>query len=181
VNDTPPRAAAPSEHTSLRTSPRIALIAAVARNGVIGSANRLPWRLPEDMARFRRLTLGHAVIMGRRTWESIGRPLPGRQNIVVTRAADAAFAGAQAAASLDDALAKVTLPEPAFVIGGALLYREALPRAARLYLTEIERDYEGDVRFPPLARAEWRAVSEHRHCAAAGGPGYTFIDYVRAA
>jgi dihydrofolate reductase len=133
------------------------------------------------MARFRALTMGHAIIMGRRTWESIGRPLPGRQNIVVTRAAGAAFAGAHAAASLDDALAQVALPDPAFVIGGAMLYREALPRAALLYLTEIERDYEGDVRFPPLSRVEWRAVSEHRHRAAEGGPDYSFIDYVRAA
>ena len=133
----------------------LALIAAVAANGVIGERNRLPWRLPEDLRHFRALTTGHAVIMGRKTWESLRGPLPGRQNIVVTRDPHYAAAGAEVAASLDAALALVRLPPPAFCIGGGELYRAALARAATLYLTEIDRDFEGDVWFPPFDRAAW--------------------------
>src|SRR3977135_431421 len=109
---------------------RIAIIAAVARNGVIGLRNRMPWHLPEDLKRFRRLTLGHAVIMGRRTFESIGRPLTGRNNIVVTRSPDWPRPGCHAAHSLDAALAAVREREDAFVIGGAQIYALALPIAS---------------------------------------------------
>ncbi len=123
----------------------LALIAAVAANGVIGDRNALPWRLPDDLRRFRALTTGHAVIMGRKTWESLPGALPGRQNIVVTRDPGYAAAGAEIAATLDAALALVRLPPPAFCIGGGELYRAALPRATTLYLTEIDRDFAGDV------------------------------------
>ena len=133
----------------------LALIAAVAANGVIGDRNRLPWRLPEDLRHFRALTTGHAVIMGRKTWESLPGPLPGRQNIVVTRDPHYAAAGAEVATTLDAALALVRLPPPAFCIGGGELYRAALPRATMLYLTEIDRDFEGDATFPPFDRADW--------------------------
>lgn len=162
-------------------APRIALIAAVARNGVIGIDNRLPWRLPEDLQRFRALTTGHSVIMGRRTWESIGKPLPGRQNIVVTRAQRPPAAGVEFARSLDEALGRVRLPEPAFVIGGEALYAEALPRAMLLYLTEIQRDFEGDARFPAFDRSHWRELSRtvHRALDAAGGFAYHFAAYER--
>src|SRR4030088_532225 len=119
---------------------RIAIIAAVARNGVIGHRIRMPWRLPEDLKRFRRLTLGHAVIMGRRTFESIGGTLAGRNNIVVTRSPDWAGAACRAAHSIEAALAAVHEPEDAFVIGGSEMYAFALPFACRLYITEIERD-----------------------------------------
>jgi dihydrofolate reductase len=156
----------------------LALIAAVARNGVIGGRNTLPWRLPADLERFRALTTGHAVIMGRRTWESIGRALPGRQNIVVTRNPGYVAAGALVQPSLDDALRAVTLPEPAFCIGGGELYALALPRAATLHLTEIDRDFDGDTRFPEFDRAPWREAARETHHAPEGF-GYAFVTYER--
>jgi dihydrofolate reductase len=158
----------------------LVLIAAVAANGVIGSGNRLPWRLPEDLRRFRALTLGHAVIMGRRTWESLPRALDGRQNIVVTRRCDYAAAGADVVASLAEALACVRMPPPAYCIGGGELYRAALPLAGALELTEIARDFEGDVRFPALDRGEWREVARIAEAAPAGGGlAYAFVSYER--
>jgi dihydrofolate reductase len=178
VHDTPPSAASPSEPKPTAAH-RIALIAAVARNGVIGANNRLPWRLPEDMKRFRALTTGHAVIMGRRTWESIGKALPGRQNIVVTRQTSRAAEDVEFAGSLDAALARVRLPDPVFVVGGEALYREALPRADLLYLTEIERDFAGDARFPDFDRARWRELTR----ATLDEPdafAYHFVVYERA-
>src|SRR5580765_3094341 len=168
VNDTLPRATPPSSPQAATAMPRIALIAAVARNGVIGDRNRLPWHVPEDLRRFRELTTGHTIIMGRKTWESIGKPLPGRQNIVVTRQRDFQASGAELAASLEDAIRLATLPEPVFVIGGESLYREALPLAQLLYITELDRDYEGDARFPAFAREPWRETSREAHASAAG-------------
>ena len=156
----------------------LALIAAVARNGVIGANNALPWRLPADLARFRALTHGHTVIMGRRTWDSLPRPLPGRQNIVVTRRADFQPTGAEAARSLEDALARVAMPPPVFCIGGAELYRLAMPDADVLYITEIDRDFEGDTRFPAFDRSAWREVSRERGVAP-DGFGYAFVTYAR--
>ena len=156
----------------------LALIAAVARNGVIGDGNALPWRLPADLKRFRALTTGHAVIMGRRTWESIGRALPDRQNIVVTRQPAYAADGAAVRASLDEALQAVTLPAPAFCIGGADMYALALPRATLLHLTEIDRDFEGDTRFPYFDRAAWRETGREEH-RAPGSFGYAFVTYER--
>jgi dihydrofolate reductase len=178
VNDTPASAAAPSTHGSVR---RVALIAAVARNGVIGVDNRVPWRLPDDLKRFRTLTTGHTVIMGRKTWNSIGRPLPARQNIVLSRRPDWHAPGATLAYSLDQAIAMATLPDPVFVIGGEALYREALPIADLLYLTEIQRDFAGDARFPAFPRDAWREISrEARHLDGAGGFAYDFAAYARA-
>jgi len=157
---------------------RIAIIAAVARNGVIGHRNRMPWHLPEDLKRFRRLTLGHAVIMGRRTFESIGTPLAGRSNIVVTRSSGWARPGCHAAQSLEAALAAVGEHEDAFVIGGAEIYALALPVARRLHMTEIERDFEGDAFFPEFDRSRWREVSrESRVLDGAGGFSYHFVAY----
>ena len=157
------------------------MIAAVARNGVIGVDNRLPWRLPDDMRHFRALTVGHSVIMGRKTWESIGKPLAERQNIVVSRALHGSMPGAELAHSLDEALDLARLPEPAFVIGGEALYREALPRADLLYLTEIQRDFQGDARFPEFDRPQWREISRTEHCALdeVGGFAYHFAAYER--
>jgi len=158
----------------------VALIAAVAANGIIGAGNRLPWRLADDLRHFRALTTGHAVIMGRKTWESLARALPGRQNIVVTRQRDYAAAGAEIAASLGEALALVRLPDPAFCIGGGELYRAALPCASRLYLTEIAQDFEGDACFPAVAPAEWQETAREAHPSAApGGLDYAFVTYER--
>lgn len=164
----------------MRRAPCVALIAAIANNRVIGIDNRLPWKLPDDLRHFRALTSGHAVIMGRRTWESIGRPLRDRQNIVVTRRRDFRAAGCETAASLPEAIARVRLPEPVFVIGGEALYRAALPIAQRLYLTEIGRDFEGDAYFPSFARDAWREISrEVRRLEGPDGFPYAFATYER--
>ncbi len=159
--------------------PRLALIAAVARNGVIGAGNALPWRLPEDLRHFRALTTGHAVIMGRKTWDSVGRPLPQRQNIVVTRSPAWHADGAERAASLADALARVQLPEPAFCIGGGELYGAAIGLADVLHVTAIDRDFAGDTRFPAIDPARWRETArEPRHDPAAG-IDFAFLTYER--
>ncbi len=156
----------------------LAIIAAVARNGVIGAGNALPWRLPGDLARFRALTTGHAIIMGRRTWQSLPRALPGRQNIVVTRDAGFAAAGAEVSPSLAAALGRVAMPGPVFCIGGAQIYAVALPRAAIMHITEIDRDFEGDVRFPPYDRAAWRETAREA-ARSADGFDYAFVTYER--
>lgn len=158
----------------------LAVIAAVASNGVIGIDNRLPWRLPADLKRFRALTTGHSIIMGRRTWESLPHALPDRQNIVVTRTQDYRADGAQIAQSLDDALASATWPAPVFCIGGAALYRDALPLADSLYITEIGRAFDGDAMFPSWPRGEWREVARETHRAEdVSGFDYAFVTYRR--
>ncbi len=139
---------------------RLTLIAAVARNGVIGRGGGLPWRLSGDLQRFKAATLGHPVIMGRKTWESIGRPLPGRLKIVVTRHPDQGQGADRVAGSLDDALRAAGGAEEVFVIGGAELYRAALPRADRLQLTRVLAEVEGDTRFPTFDPAAWSLVAE---------------------
>jgi dihydrofolate reductase len=157
---------------------RVSIVAALARNRAIGLGNGMPWRLPEDLKRFKRLTMGHAVIMGRKTFESIGSPLVGRNNIVITRSRGWSSAGCVAVHSLDASLAAVGESQAAFVIGGAQIYALALPLARRLYLTEIERDFEGDAFFPEFDLARWREVSRERH--ASGGPvgfDYAFVEY----
>ena len=141
---------------------KITIVAAIARGGVIGSGNTIPWRVPEDMARFRALTMGHPVVMGRRTWDSLPdrfRPLPGRRNIVVTHNPAWAAEGADRASSLEDALALLGDEEQVFVIGGAELYALALPLADELQLTEIEAHVDGDVFFPPLDAADFEEMS----------------------
>ena len=158
----------------------VALIAAVAANGVIGRDGTLPWRLPEDLRHFRALTTGHAVIMGRRTWQSLSRALPERQNIVVTRQADFTAAGATIASSLDDALSKVAYPAPAFVIGGGELYRAALPLARIAYVTEITQAFDGDATFPKLSAREWMETAREAHRASdESALSYAFVTYER--
>lgn len=160
--------------------PCLSLIAAVAANGVIGSDNALPWRLPEDLKRFKALTLGHPVIMGRKTYASIGRPLPGRRNIVVSRNAAFAAAGCETAASLEAAIAACAgTADEIFVIGGAQIYAEALPLAERLYLTEIRAEFPGDARFPAFDRDAWRETARERH-PGENGIGFDFAVYERA-
>ncbi len=133
--------------TSASTRAPLAIIVAVARNGVIGRDGELPWHLPEDLKHFKRTTTGHAIIMGRKTYESIGRPLPNRRNIVVTRST-ASFEGCETAKSLEGAIELArTTDECPFVIGGASLYAEALPLATELHLTIVDREVEGDTFF----------------------------------
>lgn len=161
-------------------APALAIIAAVAANGVIGRENRLPWRLPEDLKRFRALTTGHAIIMGRTTWESLPHALPGRQNIVVTRRRDYAASGAEVTHSLDAALSRVRMPAPAFCIGGGQLYREAMSRAAVLHITEIERDFAGDTFFPSIDRGAWREIDRiSGESAKEAELRYAFVTYRR--
>ena len=156
--------------------PRVYLVAAVAANGIIGANGQLPWRLPEDLAHFKRLTLGHPIIMGRRTWESLGRPLPGRENIVVTGTPGYEAPGAAIAGSLEGALA-LCIGEPvAFVIGGSRLFQEALPIAAGLVMTEIQREFRGDTRFPEYERSRWRETQRERHVTA-DGMKFDFVLY----
>jgi dihydrofolate reductase len=158
--------------------PALALIAAVARNGVIGRDGGLPWRLPEDLRRFRALTTGHSIIMGRRTWDSIARPLPGRQSIVVTHQRDFAAEGASVTHSIEAALDAVRCPAPAFCIGGGELYRAALPLAVTAYITEVDRDFDGDATFPALDAAQWREMSRQRSSAGVD-LRYAFVTYER--
>lgn len=142
--------------------PDIALVVAVADNGVIGRGGDLPWRLPEDLKYFRAVTMGKPIVMGRRTFESIGRPLAGRANIVVTRNAEFRVDGVDIAATPDDAIAVAARRAgeagvaEIMVIGGAELYRAVLPRADRIYLTEVHEAVEGDTMFPEFDRDEWR-------------------------
>ena len=160
--------------------PRITLIAAVARNRVIGQDNAMPWRLPQDLKRFKSLTLGHPVIMGRKTWDSLGRPLPGRKNIVISRSASLTAPGGERADSLQSAVsaAAASGTDEIFVIGGAEIYRQALPFADRLQLTEIDRDFAGDVYFPPLDLAEWRETARESQRAEEDF-NYAFVTYER--
>jgi dihydrofolate reductase len=150
----------------------------VAQNGVIGVDGGMPWRLPEDLQHFKRLTLGHPMIMGRRTWESLRRVLPGRQHIVVTRTPGYRAPGTLIAASLEDALARCADSPTVFVIGGEQLFAESLPLASGLELTEIHKDYRGDTRFPPFDRAKWREVWREAHTAA-DGTRFDFVRYER--
>jgi len=158
---------------------RLYLVAAVASNGVIGAAGKLPWHLPEDLRHFKALTSGHPVIMGRRTWESLGKALPERENIVVTRNRNYEAPGASIASSLVAALALCADAPDAFVIGGGELYTEALACADVLVLTEIQRAFEGDAHFPEFDRHDWREVERRPHTAA-GGLRFDFVRYERA-
>lgn len=139
------------------------LIVARAANGIIGKDNGMPWHLPADLAHFKRTTMGRPVIMGRRTWESIGRPLPGRRNVVVTRNTGFLAPGAEVVGSLEDAWRVLADADEVFVIGGGQLYAETLPGADRVYVTEIGKAIEGDTRFPDLDPSEWRetVLGEH--------------------
>jgi dihydrofolate reductase len=143
--------------------PRVNIIVARSRNGVIGKQNRIPWRLPEELAHFKRTTMGHPIVMGRKTWESLGRALPGRRNVVVSRNPQHAADGAEVVDSLASALARCADAAEVFVIGGAALYAEALPLADRLIVTEIDAEFDGDVYFPPLDHHAWRETSRLHH------------------
>lgn len=159
---------------------RLSLIVAMAENRAIGVDNRLPWHLPADLRHFRALTMGHPIIMGRKTFDSIGRVLPGRRNIVVTRNRDYSKESVEIAHSLDDALALCKGEREAFVIGGAHLYQEAINRVDRVYLTLVHTVVKGDVFFPSLDGAHWHEVERIGHRAdATNGHDYDFFVYDR--
>lgn len=136
------------------------LIVAHARNGVIGKEGKLPWYLPEDLKHFKRTTLGKPVIMGRKTWESLARPLPGRRNIVVTRQTGFTAEGAEVYSNLQDAVAAVKDEPIAFILGGAQIYAEAMPQIEVAHITVLNADFEGDAFFKPLTDDEWNLVEE---------------------
>ncbi len=143
--------------------PEIVLIAALAENRVIGRDGDLPWQLPDDLARFKKVTLGHCVIMGRRTFDSVGRPLPNRRSIVISRDPDLHIDGVEVAGSLDAALEMAGDVERLFILGGGQIYRLALPRADRLDLTMIHAEVDGDTTFPEIADESWRLIHDERH------------------
>ena len=155
---------------------QIVIIAAVARNRVIGKDNALIWNIPEDMAHFKALTSGQTVIMGRKTWESLPprfRPLPGRRNIVISRQTDYAAPGAELAPSLEAAIQLAASAETAFIIGGEQIYRQAMDMADRLEITEVDLAPEGDAWFPEIAASHWQVTEK------SPGNGYAFVTYTR--
>ncbi len=161
---------------STMNAPRVSVIAALAKNRVIGIENRLPWRLPEDLAHFKALTLNHPILMGRKTFESLGRPLPGRTNIVITRNVDYRRDGCLVADSIPAAIALCEDTDEVFFIGGAELYAQVIPLADRLYLTEVDVDAQGDAWFPDYDRSAFREISRESHT---GGKGDTLrFDFV---
>lgn len=140
----------------------ISIIVAIARNRAIGCHNRLLWHISEDLKHFKAVTMGRPVVMGRLTWESLGRPLPGRRNVVVTRNKDYKAEGAETVSSLEEAVALFPADEEVFIIGGGEIYRQAMPLADRMYITVVDADYEGDTFFPEWDDEEWRLVSHER-------------------
>ena len=169
--------------SALTGSPRLSLIVAMDRNRVIGKDNRLPWYISEDLKRFKALTMGHPIVMGRKTFESIGRVLPGRLNIVVTRQKNYVVPdGAKVADGIEGALAQARGSSQVFVIGGQELYDHAVPMAQCLYVTEVDGSFEGDTYFAPIDPRQWRETARaHRALPGAGYQGYDFVVYERRA
>lgn len=159
--------------------PRISIIVAYVANRVIGKDGKLPWHLSEDLKRFRKLTMGHHIVMGRKTWESIGRLLPGRKHIIISRKPGYEVAGATVVDSVDAAIAAARGDGEIFVIGGGEIYALALPIADRILATEIERDYEGDTHFPELENGIWRETSRENREDPASGLRYRFVTLER--
>ncbi|EAP99570.1 probable dihydrofolate reductase oxidoreductase protein [Janibacter sp. HTCC2649] len=152
---------------------QVTLIAAVGRNGVIGADNDMPWHLPEDFAFFKRTTMGHAMVMGRKTFDSIGRALPGRRTIVITRQPDWHHADVETVHSLDDALGLAGPVGEVFVAGGGEIYAQAMPFAHRLLITEVDQEPEGDVRFPDIDPAQWHESAREER------DGFAWVTYER--
>jgi dihydrofolate reductase len=158
---------------------KVSIIAAIAKNNVIGCKGKLPWDMPADLAHFKELTLDKTVIMGRQTYESIGKPLPQRKNIIVTRNLNFKVAGCQIVCSLEEAIAKNQNDE-LMIIGGADLYQQALPLANNLYLTFIDAEVNGDTFFPQIDWKKWQEVAKEKHLADTNNPyNYCFIKFIR--
>ena len=159
---------------------RISIISAMASNRTIGIRNTLPWQLPEDLKHFKALTMGHHIVMGRKTYDSIGKPLPGRDTVIVTRNADFAVPGCLAVNSLEAALTVSHGEEEVFFVGGAELYRQALAIAHRIYLTEIQRVFDGDAFFPEFDKSQWNETAREKHrTEGQNGFEYHFVIYDR--
>jgi dihydrofolate reductase len=141
----------------------LSIIVAVAENGVIGSGNQLPWRLPDDLRAFKALSLGKPVVMGRKTYDSIGKPLPGRLNIIITRQSGLQIPGCTVVTSLDEAIAAAGDVEEIVIVGGANIYRQVLPRVQTIHLTRVHATVPGDVYFPALVPDEWQELGSQYH------------------
>lgn len=160
---------------------KISLIVAMARNRTIGINNTLPWRCPEDLQHFKALTMGHHIIMGRKTYDSIGKPLPGRTTVIVTRNTQLQIAGCLMAHSLPAAIAACAQDEEIFIAGGAELYAQALPLVDTLYITEIQQDVEGDAHFPDFDKTVWHEVSrEAKSQTVPQALAYQFVQYCKS-
>ena len=157
---------------------RLTLVVAIDAQRGIGIDNKLPWHLPEDLAHFKRVTLGQPIIMGRKTFDSIGRPLPGRRNIVVTRNAAWSHAGVDAVTSLEAAIA-LTEDEPASIIGGAQIFASSMDIAERMIVTEIDHSFDCDTFFPPIDRDIWAETAREVHYSDANGYDFAFVTYAR--
>lgn len=158
----------------------ISVIVAVAENGIIGGGNSLLWHISEDLQRFKKITSGHPVVMGRKTFESLGRPLPNRHNVVITRQKDYAPEGVTVACSLEQALALFDDTEEVFITGGGEIYAQAMGIADRLYLTTVMHDYEGDTHFPEWDRSQWTQVMrEYNECGKNFPYPFEYTDWVR--
>lgn len=158
----------------------LSIIVAMAHNRVIGADNDMPWHLPADLKYFKKTTLGKPIIMGRKTFDSIGRPLPGRQNVVVTRNEAWSHAGVDVAPSLDAALTMVGEAEEIMITGGAQIFAMAIDTVEKLYITEIDLDVEGDTFFPEFDQTDWKETSREAFPAEEGKPAYSFVIYERA-
>ncbi|MDQ1769918.1 dihydrofolate reductase [Labilibaculum sp. A4] len=158
----------------------VSIIVAVSRNQVIGKDNQLIWKLSADLKRFKALTTGHTIIMGRKTFESIGKPLPNRTSVIITRQADYVAEGCVVVNSLEEALEKFSDQEEVFIIGGGTIYQEALAKANKIYYTKVHKDFEGDTFFPVLDLKEWKSVNrEDCFPDEKNEVPYSFIDYIR--
>ena len=158
----------------------ISIIVAVAHNGVIGGKNAMPWHISEDLKRFKAITSGHPVVMGRKTFESLGKPLPNRRNVIITRNHDYRVPGAETAASLEEALSLFAPSEDVFIIGGGEIYRQALPFADRMYITWVLADIDGDTTFPEFDPCDWKATFSERHEHGEKFPlPFEFVNYER--
>lgn len=159
---------------------RLTLVVAIDAQRGIGIDNQLPWHLPEDLAHFKRVTLGKPIVMGRKTFDSIGRPLPKRRNIVITRNPDWSHEGVEVAASLQAAIGLLN-GEPASIIGGAQIFNEAVQLADRMIVTEIDHVFRCDTFFPPIDPAVWRETARETHHSEANGYGFAYVTYARTA
>ena len=159
---------------------KLSLIVAMAKNNAIGINNQLPWHLPADLKYFKSVTMGKPIIMGRKTYESIGRPLPGRQNIVITRSEKWTAPGVTVVATPEAAAGAVAGVEEAMVIGGAEIYRAMLPLVSKLYVTEVDLTVEGDAFFPVIDKSQWVEGSREAHEASDDKPAYAFVTYEKA-
>lgn len=157
---------------------KLSIIVAIAQDGVIGVNNTLPWHLPEDLKRFKALTMGHHIVMGRKTYDSLGRLLPGRTTVIVTRNQNYHVEGALIAHSLPEALSKCTDDDEVFLIGGAELYQTGLALADKLYITEIDLEVEGDAHFPPIPHSEFQEVAREAHVSEKGLK-FNYVTYQR--